>query len=75
MNIRKSLNQELFNEKNITEILDLLEMIKANIEGFCDENLDGGEICSVLLVGHMKKLLNNPIYKSMVDHIDKNSEL
>lgn len=71
MNIRKSLNQELFNEKNINEVLYLLGITKANIKTFCDEDVDGGEICSVLLVGHMKKLLNNPIYKTMVDHLTK----
>jgi len=68
LKIRKNLNQKLFTEKNVEELLTTLDGLYNNFETLINADVDGGEIASIFLKAQTDGLLENPIFKSMVDY-------
>jgi len=66
MKVRDELNNEVFNEITITELLDTLDKLKSCVECFIDPDLGGSNICGYFIKAHTLKMVNNPILKSIV---------
>lgn len=68
LKIRTSLNQELFTEENVDDLLTTLDRLYTNFETLINDKVDGGEIAGIFLKGQINNLLKNPIFKSIVDY-------
>jgi len=62
------INIEIFNKENINPLIDSLDLATNNLVALLEPDLEEKGIVLMVLHGHMKKIIDNPIFKSFLKH-------